>query len=209
MRFRGSQNRHGGQHRAHARKEREDGHPLRWLCQRDQRLGLPSQVSSRARIRTRVKKPRAASVCLRLRRRECLFRNNARAFTNGARLKARRFLRGVFRQFGELLPALGRSNNSHFLPVISKLSAAIQTSHISSSQSGGLRTSRHTANRYRKAVSRVSAAEQCIHQFFNHDPQFLNHDPPSIPERVCRVLGCTEVRLPPQTRASGRLHLST
>jgi len=70
---------------------------------------------------------------------------------------------------------LWRSNYLHLLPVVRKLSAAIQTSHVGPGQSRGLRTALCTANGNRKAVPRVPAAEKNIHQFGDHDPTFHIH----------------------------------
>src|SRR6266567_5486685 len=88
-----------------------------------------------------------------------------------------------------LAMTLRRRNHFHLLPVIGKFSAAIEASNVGPGQSRRLGTALCSANGYGKAVARVSAAEQCIHQFFDHNP-------PSIPERVCRAWVLQRVRAP-------------
>jgi hypothetical protein len=83
----------------------------------------------------------------------------------------------VIGQFGNALAmTLGRSDDSHFLPVIRKLFPAIQTSNIGSRESGGLGAAR-SAHRYWKAVTSMRATEQSVDQFSDHNfPYFLNPD---------------------------------
>lgn len=62
---------------------------------------------------------------------------------------------------------LGRCDDLHFLPIIGKLSAAIEAGDIGSSESRSLRAAR-SAYSARKTVIRVPAAEKRIDQFVNH-----------------------------------------
>src|SRR5207302_7446518 len=82
-------------------------------------------------------------------------------------------LRGVLGQFGEPLPmTLRRSDNLHLLPVVRKLSTAVQTSHVGSRQCRGWGTALSTTNRYWKAIASVPATEKRIDQFGDHDSTF-------------------------------------
>lgn len=101
-----------------------------------------------------------------------------------------RALRGVLRQRGQTLAMpLGRSDDFHLLPVIRKLSAAIEAGDVSSGQRCRLRAPFRATNGYWKAVVRVSASKNDI-------DQFCNHDPPSIPERASERLGFAESARP-------------
>ena len=93
-------------------------------------------------------------------------------------------LRGVLGQFGQMLAmAFRRSDDLHLLPVIRKFSAAIETGHIGSGQRCSLRTARCSANRDRKAVAGVPAAEKSVQQSGNTAEEKVdqsgNHDSPS------------------------------
>jgi hypothetical protein len=65
--------------------------------------------------------------------------------------------------------ALRRSDHLHLLPVVGKFFAAIQTGNVGAGQNGGLRTRPSPANSDWETVPRVSAAEEHIHQFSEHD----------------------------------------
>jgi hypothetical protein len=62
----------------------------------------------------------------------------------------------------------GRRDDLHFLPVVRKFSAAIETSYVGSSESGCLRTAGCATNRDGKAVPRVPTTEKRIEQFCDH-----------------------------------------
>src|SRR5579872_906019 len=98
-------------------------------------------------------------------------------------------LRGVLRQFGQMLPmTLGRRDDFHLLPVVRKFSAAVQTGHISPGQSRGLGTARLSPDGYWKAVVSVPATKNCIHYPGNETKngvhQLSNHVSPSTCELV-------------------------
>jgi len=84
-----------------------------------------------------------------------------------------RTLRRVLGQRGQVLPvAFGLGNHFHLLPVIGKLAAAIQASNVSSRQTRGLGPSCSSTNGHGKAVTRMPATKERIHQFTNHIPTF-------------------------------------
>ena len=100
----------------------------------------------------------------------CRFRRTIRR-ANCVAFKVK--LRGVLRQFGETLAVtLRRSDDLHLLPVIGKLSAAIETSDIRSGQSRSLGPARGSANAHRKAVTGVFASKNCIYQLCDHHSTF-------------------------------------
>ena len=62
----------------------------------------------------------------------------------------------------------GRCDNFHFLPVVGKFSAAIETSYVGPGKSGCLRTTGCATYGDGKAVTRVPTTEKRIEQFRDH-----------------------------------------
>src|SRR5258708_10068986 len=62
----------------------------------------------------------------------------------------------------------GRCDNFHFLPVVGKFSAAIETSYVGPGKSGCLRTTGCATYGDGKAVTRVPTNEKRIEQFRDH-----------------------------------------